>query len=539
MVFRTVRKTLAVIGAASLVGALALTNPAQAASNNNSVRKLTKAVTLGGVLRHEIAFQAIGSLSGGNRGSGLVGYDRSADYVATLLRLAGYEVTRQPFSFNFFEEFGSAFEQVSPNPTVYEEGVTYSLADYSGSADVTAAVVPVDLALDPPRTSTSGCEAGDFDPAVVTGKIVLLQRGGTNCSFGLKVANAQAAGAVAAILMNQGNGTPEANPDRYNLLLPTLGAPAAIPAVGVSYATGEALANTPGLTVRIMADTTSEVRQTENVIAESRGGDATDVVMAGAHLDSEPDTVGINDNGSGSAALLEVALQMARTKTPNKTRFAWWGAEESNLVGSTYYVGQLTPAQRSDIALYLNFDMIASPNYILGVYDGDDSAGQGSPAGPPGSAEIEAVFQDFFADRGLPTRAADFTGRSDYGPFIAAGVGIPAGGLFTGAEVLKTAEDVADYGGVEGEQYDPCYHDPCDSLFPVRNGADAALYAELDRQYDMLGNLNLEALDVNSDAMATAILTFALDTSALPERPTTAAARSSAGPAYVGKEGSI
>ncbi|MEV4532374.1 M28 family peptidase [Asanoa sp. NPDC049518] len=538
MVFRTVRKTLAAIGAASLVGALALANPAQATGNNNSVRKLTKAVTVGGVLKHEIAFQAIGSLSGGNRGSGLAGHDRSADYVATLLKLAGYQVTRQPFPFNFFEEFGSSFAQTAPTPTTYVDGTDYDLMDYSGSGDVTAQVVPVDLALVPPRASTSGCEASDFDPAAVTGKVVLMQRGGTGCSFGIKVANAEAAGAAAAIIMNQGNGTPEANPDRYNLLLGTLGAPVGIPAIGVSYATGEALANTPGLTVRITADTTSEVRQTENVIAESRKGDASSVVMAGAHLDAEPDTVGINDNGSGSAALLEIALQLAKTKTPNKTRFAWWGAEEANLVGSTFYVNSLTPEQRADIALYLNFDMIASPNYILGVYDGDDSAAQGSPAGPPGSAEIEAVFQDFFADRGLPTRAADFTGRSDYGPFIAAGVDIPSGGLFTGAEVLKTAQDVADYGGVEGEQYDPCYHEPCDSLFPVRDGADAALYKELDRQYDMFGNLNLEALDVNSDAIATAVLTFALDTSSLPARTTAATARS-AGPTYIGKEGSI
>jgi Zn-dependent M28 family amino/carboxypeptidase len=535
VVSRTVRKTLAVIGAASLAGALALANPAQATPNNNSVRKLTKAVTLAGVLRHEIAFQAIGSLSGGNRGSGLPGFDRSADYVATLLRLAGYQVTRQPFPFNYFEEFGSSFEQIAPNPQTYAEGVDYSLADFSGSGDVTAEVVPVDLALDPPRASTSGCQASDFSAAVV-GKVVLLQRG--ECPFGQKVTNAEAAGAAAVILMNQGNGTPEANPDRYDLLLPTLGDPVGIPAVGVSYATGEAFANTPGLRVRITAETTSEVRQTENVIAESRGGDPRNVVMAGAHLDSEPDTVGINDNGSGSAALLEVALQMAKTKTPNKTRFAWWGAEEANLVGSTFYVGQLTPAQQADIALYLNFDMIASPNYILGVYDGDDSAAEGSPAGPPGSDQIERVFQRFFDERGLPTRPADFTGRSDYGPFIAPGVNIPAGGLFTGAEVHKTEQDVADYGGVAGEQYDPCYHDPCDSLFPVRNGADAALYAELDRQYDMLGNLNLEALDVNADAMATAILTFALDTSSLPERPTAATTRA-AGPVFAGKEGSI
>ncbi|SNT33044.1 PA domain-containing protein [Asanoa hainanensis] len=536
MVFRTVRKTLAVIGAASLVGALALANPAQATGNNHSVRKLTKAVTLGGVLKHELAFQAIGSLSGGNRGSGLPGHDRSADYVAAVLRKAGYQVTRQPFPFNFFEEFGSSFAQTAPTPTTYVSGTDYDLMDYSGAGDVTQLVVPVDLALTPPRASTSGCEAADFAGGLVAGKIALLQRG--TCPFGTKVVNAEAAGAVGAIVMNQGNGDPVANVDRYNLLLGTLGAPVGIPTVGVSYATGEAFANTPGLTVRITADTTSEVRQTENVIAESKKGNASSVVMAGAHLDAEPDTVGINDNGSGSAALLEVAVQMAKTKTPNKTRFAWWGAEEANLIGSTFYVNALTPEQRADIALYLNFDMIASANYILGVYDGDDSAAEGSPAGPPGSAEIEAVFQDFFADRDLPTRAADFTGRSDYGPFIAAGVGIPAGGLFTGAEVPKTAQDVIDYGGVAGAQYDPCYHEPCDSLFPVRNGADAALYRELDRQYDMLGNLNLEALDVNADAMATAILTFALDTSSLPVRTAAATARSS-GPTYIGKEGSI
>src|SRR5690606_12319369 len=123
------------------------------------------------------------------------------------------------------------------------------------------------------------------------------------------------------------------------------------------------------LTVRITAQTTSEVRETENVIAESRTGRRDNVVMAGAHLDSEPDTAGINDNGTGSAALLEVALQMAKVKPNNRLRFAWWGAEEANLVGSTVYVDGLSEEQVDDIALYLNFDMIGSPNYVFGVYD--------------------------------------------------------------------------------------------------------------------------------------------------------------------------
>jgi Zn-dependent M28 family amino/carboxypeptidase len=331
-------------------------------------------------------------------------------------------------------------------------------------------------------------------------------------------------------VMNQGNGDPVANADRYNLLLGTLGLPVGIPAVGVSYFTGEQFAGTAGLTARITAETISETRHTENVLAESRHGKADNVVMAGAHLDSEPDTTGINDNGSGSAALLEIALQMAKVKPKNKVRFAWWGAEESNLVGSTFYVANSTPEQLANIKLYLNFDMIASANYMFGVYDGDDSAAEGSGPGPAGSPEIEDVFEAFFASRGLSTNPADFSGRSDYGPFIAAGVGIPAGGLFTGAEGLKTAADVAKYGGVQGAQYDPCYHDPCDSFTPVPDGGDPAIYAQLRAQYRLIGNINTFAFDVNADAVATAVITFAFDTSMIPPRaPAAAAARQAAG----------
>ncbi|RKF24341.1 M28 family peptidase [Micromonospora globbae] len=497
--------------AATLTGSLALASPVQAHPNNNSARKLTKAVTLKGILRHLDAFQAIADANGGNRASGLPGYDASADYVARTLAKAGYTVTRQPFEFNFFEEFGSTFTRVAPPPaTSYTDGTDYDLMDFSGAGDVTGLVVPVDLALTPPRASTSGCEASDFTPAV-TGRIALLQRGG--CPFGQKVVNAEAAGAIGAILMNQGDGDPVTNVDRYALFAGTLGEPVGIPAVSVSYYLGEQFAATPDLTVRITAQTTSEVRETENVIAESRTGRRDNVVMAGAHLDSEPDTAGINDNGTGSAALLEVALQMAKVKPNNRLRFAWWGAEEANLVGSTVYVDSLSEEQVDDIALYLNFDMIGSPNYVFGVYDGDDSAQTGAGPGPAGSAQIEDVFESFFASRGLPTNPADFTGRSDYGPFIA--VGIPAGGLFTGAEVLKTDEDVARYGGVAGAQYDPCYHDPCDSLDPVADGGDASLYAQLDAEYDLYGNVNTYALDVNADAIATAMITFAYDTSAV------------------------
>ncbi len=207
--------------------------------------------------------------------------------------------------------------------------------------------------------------------------------------------------------------------------------------------------------------------------------------MVGAHLDSVPRGPGINDNGSGSAGVLEIAEAIAdRELEPrNKIRFAFWGAEEFGLLGSRHYVGKLSKAEKDAIALNLNFDMIGSPNYVRFVYDGDNSkypVGPGSADGPQGSGEIERVFHDYFGGVGLASSETPFSGRSDYGPFIEAG--IPAGGLFTGAEGVKTADEAAIYGGTAGEQYDHCYHLACDTIDNVnRQGigemADAAAHA--------------------------------------------------------------
>lgn len=509
----SLRKALAGAVAGAVVGSMFLVGPVAAEPNNNSVSKLTKAVTVQGMLRHLDAFQSIADAHGGTRASGTPGFTASADYVAGRLEQAGYLVTRQPFQFPFYQEFSSSFAQVAPIPTGYTDGVDYDLMTFSGAGDVTGLVVPVDLALTSPATSTSGCQATDFTGPDLIGKIALMQRGG--CGFGVKATNAAAAGAAGAIIMNQGDGTPAANPDRFALFSGTLSAPVSIPVVSVSYQRGVEFAGTAGLTVRIKADTVSQMRNTENVIAQTRDGRTDNVVMAGAHLDSVPAGPGFNDNGTGSAAILEVALQMAKVKPNNAVRFAWWGAEEGGLLGSNHYVAALSPAQRADIALYLNFDMVGSPNHVFGVYDGDDSAASGAGPGPAGSAQIEKVFESFFAARGLPTVPADFTGRSDYGPFIARGVDIPAGGLFTGAEGLKTAAEAALFGGVAGAAYDPCYHRACDSRTPVADGADAALYGQLAADDSLYGNVNVTALDVNSDAIATAVITFAYDTSAV------------------------
>ena len=524
MTFGSRSRIVAATAAMVLVGSVVAAGPASAGKPKhdpakNAVAKLTRAVAVPGVLRHLGAFQFIADRNGDTRASGTPGYDKSVDYVAWTMRLAGYQVTRQEFEFVFCDETGSTFAKTAPTAQAYTEGETYQLMQCSGDGEAAGAVVPVDINLTDPAAATSGCEASDFDGVDVDGKVALVQRG--NCNFSVKALNAIDAGAIGVIVMNQGNGTPAANPDRFELFNGNLGTEIAVPVVAVSYFLGVEFINTAGLSVRITADAISEIRTTENVIAESRHGNADNVVMLGAHLDSVPEGPGINDNGSGSAALLEVAWQMRKEKPRNKVRFAWWGAEEGGLVGSTNYVNGLTEEQAAQIKLYLNFDMIASPNYTLGIYDGDNSDGVGAGPGPAGSAEIEKAFEAFFASRRAPTKGTDFTGRSDYGPFIA--VGIPAGGLFTGAEVPKTADEVAKWGGVAGAQLDPCYHAACDSFSPVADGADAALYRELDRQYPLIGNINLRALDVNADAIAAVAIRYAYDTSSLPDRATATA----------------
>jgi Zn-dependent M28 family amino/carboxypeptidase len=225
------------------------------------------------------------------------------------------------------------------------------------------------------------------------------------------------------------------------------------------------------------------------VIAEKAGVRDDNVVMAGAHLDSVLAGPGINDNGSGSAALLEIAQNLGNHRPQNTVRFAWWGREEAGLVGSTAWVEQQRLAGTLDeVALYLNFDMIGSPNYYIGVYDADQSSYTAPVAVPAGSVALEDVFESFFTLVGEPYDDTEFSGRSDYQAFIVND--IPASGLFTGAEVQKTAEQAGIWGGTVGAQFDPCYHAACDTY------ANAAEHA----------------IDVNTDAIAFAILTFAYST---------------------------
>jgi Zn-dependent M28 family amino/carboxypeptidase len=367
-----------------------------------------------------------------------------------------------------------------------------------------------------PGGSASGCTAADF-AGFTDGNIALIQRG--TCTFREKVENAQTAGAAGVVIFNEGNVVPD--DDRVGNLFGTLDPPQVdIPVVGTSYEVGThlyELLQQGSVTLRLSVDATVEATTTENVIADTPTGRADRTVVVGAHLDSVPEGPGINDNGSGSATDLEVALQMAELEIQprNRVRFAFWGAEESGLFGSQHYVDSLTKKEIQDIAVNLNFDMVGSPNYVRFVYDGDASDTDTDSPTSTGSGVVEDVFTDYFDSQNLATEPTAFDGRSDYDAFI--NVGIPAGGLFTGAEEIKTAEEAATYGGVAGVAYDPCYHQACDSLNPVKDGADADLYAALDTAYggDLAGNLNTRALNEMSDATADGTLSFAQTTSAV------------------------
>ncbi len=377
--------------------------------------------------------------------------------------------------------------ETAPGSTTYANPDDFVTMEYSGSGDVTADIVEVDTDGSAAASTTSGCEAADFD-GFPAGAIALIQRGA--CSFAQKASNAEAAGAAATVIFNYGVEGLE-GPINGTLGGPGIG----IPVLGASYATGAELVDAER--ARVAAQTVSETRTTYNVdrpddVGEHRpgrdGGGAPRLRAGGCGHQRQRLRLGrpARDRGAAGQVGRQEDPQGKGPRLDNAVRFAWWGAEESGLLGSTEYVAGLSQEEIDDIALYLNYDMVGSPNYARFIYDGDNSDGGGA-VGPEGSAEIEQTFIDYFESQDLAAESTPFSGRSDYGPFIVEGVDIPAGGLFTGAEGVKTEEQAATYGGEAGVAYDPCYHQACD-----------------DRD-----NVSTSAIDEMSDAVAHAVATYA------------------------------
>jgi hypothetical protein len=452
--------------AAGLVGPVAAgADPTSAqcdARNNNSADKLLPCIQTDDLWNHMKAFQAIADANPGldghpSRNSGEPGYWQSVQYVAQKMTAAGYDVTIQPYKFTYTSFVGTpTWSETSPTARDFTLVSDWNPGTSNGTAN--ADVQPAGGIVIPPAatsSSTSGCTSDDFN-GFTQGAIALIQRGG--CNFGVKVLNAQAAGASGVVLFNEGN------PGRTAVLsgslldadnnpfVPT------VPVAFTSFDTGKSLydeyqAGTPphmNLSISVVIDPN---REDWNVIAESKKGDPNHVVVVDAHLDAIYGA-GMLDNASGSATILNLAEKMRKVHPKNKLRFIWFGGEELGLLGSDYYVSHLSPEELGHISYDLDADVTATPNYLIGVLD---------PAAPDlFGRTVTATFPDKVYEpskiaRDMGVDYLDSIGKNheflspvgtDAFSFNAAGV--PASGVLTGQDCCKLPEEVDLFGGTVG-----------------------------------------------------------------------------------------
>jgi Zn-dependent M28 family amino/carboxypeptidase len=450
---------VAVVATASVSGcgrdaAPAATPSTPATAATDFAGQLQKKLTTDAMMAHLTKLQEIADANKGNRALGTSGYAASADYVAKTLRDNGFDVATDEFEVKL--------------PFADKPSVTVGGADVKTNALGFTIGTPPEGVRGPlvaaRAEDTPGCTASDYDGLPVSGAVVLVDRG--SCPFAVKQAMAAERGAIAMIVVDNVDSDEVGG---------TLGedTDVKIPVLGVTKADGARLRANPGPTV-IKLHAGVRVERTHNVVAQTKTGSTHDVVMAGAHLDSVPEGPGVNDNGSGVAAVLETAVQLGSSpQVHNAVRFAFWGAEEEGLIGSTHYVETLDVEALKDVALYLNFDMLASPNPGYFTYDGDQSAPPsadgGVPRVPEGSAGIERTLAAYLDGAGKKAQDTDFDGRSDYDAFTQAGV--PSGGLFAGAEDNMTADQAKLWGGQADKPFDPNYHKSTDTLEHIDRNA--------------------------------------------------------------------
>lgn len=440
-----------VVAAITLAGCSRSTDSAQQTPAPQPAQQfadqLRQRVTTDAMVAHLQKLQDIANANNGTRAVGTPGFDASVDYVVGALRDKGFDVQTPEFQTRIFQP-GTAELRVN-GTEVGARALEFSIPTPPQGLGGPLVAAPAD--------DSPGCAPADYDGLPVRGAVILVDRGA--CPFGDKQAIAAQLGAVALVVAD--------NVDEEHMGA-TLGedTDVKIPVVGVSKADGALLRANPGPTT-LKLDASTKTVNARNVIAQTKTGSASDVVVVGAHLDSVPDGPGINDNGSGVAAVLETATQLGSTPdVKNAVRFAFWGAEELGTVGSKKYVESLTVEQLKDIALYLNYDMIGSPNPGYFTYDGDQSSPPGAndrvPRVPEGSPGIERTLVAYLESAGKTAQDTSFDGRSDYDAFTMAGV--PAGGLFSGAEEKKTAEQQKLWGGTADAPFDPNYHKSTDTL---------------------------------------------------------------------------
>ncbi|KAK3321797.1 hypothetical protein B0H66DRAFT_601277 [Apodospora peruviana] len=410
------------------------------------------------------ALNKIARDNGGTRAFGTPGYKASVDYVLERAQTRfGKQMDTYVQSFNFTYDETREISVTGPEG----EDVYVVSPQYNPSTPLPGGITASLLNTPVNDETGSMCEAAQWDGIDATGKLVLVKRG--ICPVADKLKFAKAKGALGVVLYNQTPGTdistPTLSADNIGLLIPV-----GIIPLEVATAWIARLEAGEDLVVKLLVDAVSDTRETWNVISETKEGDPNNVIMLGAHLDSVQEGPGINDDGSGTAALLEIMGSVKKYKGfPHKIRFAWWAAEESGLVGSLYYTEHLSPAEADKIKFYFNYDMIASPfpKYEISSYE---NSGIGV-----------SLLEDYIVAQGKEVEYAEFDGRSDYAGFV--DLGIPTVGLFTG----------------DGAPWDPCYHQACDDL----------------------DNINWEGFLINTKAAANALGILAHSLEGVPPRATT------------------
>ncbi|WAJ45864.1 M28 family peptidase [Mycobacterium sp. Aquia_216] len=455
-----IRRLCSVVVLTGLVAGCSSPRPGPPGAPPDLGRALAAKVTADGMFVHLRALQDIANANKGNRAEGTPGYEASVDYVAKVLRGKGFEVATPQFD---------RLYAVSPGkPSLTIAGSNYSV----DQASLLVRTPAGGLTGQPVRpTQPSGCAPGDYPAALPVGAIAVVDD--AHCSVVDKQNSAKAKSAAALIVVSSpnGQGAPATlfTPGYYKQLT--------MPVAVVGSYGGSALAHASA-PVRLVLDAENSKITSRNILAQTKTGSPNDVIMVGAHLDGPRAGPGINDNGSGVAAVLETALQLGPlAPVNNAVRFVFWGADEDGLNGVMDYVFGLDDQQLNDLAMYLNFNLLGSPNAGFFTDDGDQSGppGQGITFGdvPEGSAGIERTLSGYLNLAGKRPADMPLGTRTDYHPFMIAGV--PVGGMSTGASQLKTPVQARLWGGQVGVGFDPNFQSSRDTIDNINREALAVM----------------------------------------------------------------
>ncbi|KUI02692.1 M28 family peptidase [Mycobacterium sp. IS-3022] len=452
------RRWAASVGA--VVGLVAALTSCSSQEPPPTPQDLAAKVGVDAMFAHLRKLQEIADANGGNRAEGTAGYDATVDYVANFLRDKGFDVTAPEFELLERIEGGNPAMRVGGREFPVDQASLLITTPPGGLNAVTLR----------PREA-EGCRASDYDGTSVRGAIAVVDD--TGCSVVDKQNAAVSEGAVGLLVVS----TPGPGGSPAGLFTPGYYQDLTVP-VGVIDRNADAALRRTTAPVRLTLDGEPVMKKTRNIVAQTRTGDPRNVVLAGAHLDSSAASPGANDDATGIAALLETAAALgSQPSVANAVRFVFWASEENGSAGPTKYLQGLSPDEQRDIALYLNFDMLGSPNAGYFTYDGDQSA-QPNPdiptrSVPTGSAGIERTLAAYLNTAGVRPADMPLSQFTDYYPFLAAGV--PIGGLTAGASQRKTEAQARLWGGRAGVPFDPNYRTKRDTVDSINRDALSVL----------------------------------------------------------------